>query len=410
LILLPAEGAWGSIVYQFRAKGAKMPAKRYFYTSESVTEGHPDKMCDQVSDAVLDELIRQDPLSRVACETFVTVGLVIVGGEITTKGYVDLPKLVRGLVKDIGYTDAKFGFSAEGCAILNAIGTQSPDIAQGVDAGGAGDQGLMIGYACKETSELMPLPIELAHKLCRRLTEVRRKKILPYLGPDGKSQVTVEYEDDVPKRVDTIILACQHTEEVLDPTGKMITRKAEEEIKKNVVMPAIGAELLDDRTKYFINATGKFVIGGPQSDTGMTGRKIIVDTYGGTVPHGGGAFSGKDPTKVDRSATYAARYIAKNVVAADLADRLMIQLAYVIGMSDPVSIMVNSYGTLKIPHQRLQELIRKHFQLTPAGIMEMLNLRRPIYRKTAAYGHFGRTDPDFTWEKTDKAEDLRKDA
>jgi S-adenosylmethionine synthetase len=410
LILLPAEGVWGSIVYQFRAKGAKMPAKRYFYTSESVTEGHPDKMCDQVSDAVLDELIRQDPLSRVACETFVTVGLVIVGGEITTKGYVDLPKLVRGLVKDIGYTDAKFGFSAEGCAILNAIGTQSPDIAQGVDAGGAGDQGLMIGYACKETSEFMPLPIELAHKLCRRLTEVRRKKTLPYLGPDGKSQVTVEYEDDVPKRVDTIILACQHTEEVLDPTGKMITRKAEEEIKENVVMPAIGAELLDDRTKYFINATGKFVIGGPQSDTGMTGRKIIVDTYGGTVPHGGGAFSGKDPTKVDRSATYAARYIAKNVVAADLADRLMIQLAYVIGMSDPVSIMVNSHGTLKIPHQRLQELIRKHFQLTPAGIMEMLNLRRPIYRKTAAYGHFGRTDPDFTWEKTDKAEDLRKDA
>ena len=387
-----------------------MAAKRYFFTSESVTEGHPDKMCDQISDAVLDELIRQDPLARVACETFVTVGLVIVGGEITTKGYVDLPKLVRGLVKDIGYTDARFGFSAEGCAILNAIGTQSPDIAQGVDEGGAGDQGLMIGYACRETPELMPLPIMLAHKLCRRLTEVRKKKILPYLGPDGKSQVTVEYEDGIPKRVDTIILASQHTEDILDSTGKSITGKSREEIKENVVKPVIGQEILDDNTKYFINATGRFLIGGPRSDTGMTGRKIIADSYGGTVPHGGGAFSGKDPTKVDRSATYAARYIAKNIVQAGLADKLMIQLAYVIGVADPVSIMINSFGTLKISHERLQELIRKHFQLTPVGIMEMLNLRRPIYRKTAAYGHFGRTEPDFTWEKTDKAEDLKKDA
>jgi len=387
-----------------------MSAKKYFFTSESVTEGHPDKMCDQISDSVLDELIKQDPLARVACEAFVTVGLVIVGGEITTRGYVDLPRLVRKLVGDIGYTDAEFGFSAEGCAILNAIGSQSPDIAQGVDAGGAGDQGLMIGYACRETPELMPLPIMLAHKLCRRMSEVRKKKILPYLGPDGKSQVTVEYEDGIPRRVDTVILACQHTEEILDSTGKMITQKAREEIIENVVKPAVEEKFLNDKTKYFINATGKFIIGGPRSDTGMTGRKIIVDTYGGSVPHGGGAFSGKDPTKVDRSATYAARYIAKNIVAAGLADKLMIQLAYVIGMADPVSIMINSFGTLKIPHLRLQEMIRKHFRLAPAGIMEMLNLRRPIYKETAVYGHFGRTEPDFTWEKTDKVEDLKRDA
>jgi S-adenosylmethionine synthetase len=387
-----------------------MPAKKYVFTSESVTEGHPDKVCDQISDAVLDDLLRQDPLARVACETFVTVGLVIVGGEITTKGYVELPKLVRRVVKDIGYTDPKYGFSAEGCAILNAIGSQSPDIAQGVDTGGAGDQGLMIGFACRETPELMPLPIMLAHKLCRRLAQVRREGILPYLGPDGKSQVTVEYLDGVPQRVDTVILASQHTEEILDSTGKMITRKAREEIIEKVVKPVIGKELLDDKTKYFINATGKFIIGGPQSDTGMTGRKIIVDTYGGTVPHGGGAFSGKDPTKVDRSATYAARYVAKNIVAAGLADTITIQLAYVIGVYDPVSIMINSFGTLKIPHQRIDQLIRKHFQLTPAGIMEMLNLRRPIYQQTAAYGHFGRSEPEFTWERTDKAEDLKKDA
>jgi S-adenosylmethionine synthetase len=387
-----------------------MSAKKYFLTSESVTEGHPDKMCDQISDEVLDELLKQDPLARVACEAFVTVGLVIVGGEITTKGYVDLPQLVRKMVEDIGYTDARYGFSAYGCAVLNAIGHQSPDIAQGVDGGGAGDQGLMIGYACRETPELMPLPIMLAHKLCRRLAEVRKKKILPYLGPDGKSQVTVEYENDMPKRIDTIILACQHTEEILDSDRMNITPEAKEEIKEKVVKPVLNKELLDDETKYFINATGKFIIGGPQSDTGMTGRKIIVDTYGGTVPHGGGAFSGKDPTKVDRSATYAARYIAKNVVAAGLADKLMIQLAYVIGVADPVSIMINSYGTLKIKHEKLQELIRKHFQLTPAGIMEMLNLRRPIYEQTAAYGHFGRTEPDFTWEKTDKAEDLKREA
>ncbi len=387
-----------------------MSAKKYFFTSESVTEGHPDKMCDQISDAVLDELIRQDPLARVACETFVTVGLVIVGGEITTNGYVDLPHLVRNLVREIGYTDARYGFSADGCAILNAIGRQSPDIAQGVDAGGAGDQGLMIGYACRETPELMPLPIMLAHRLCRRLAQLRKDGTLPYLGPDGKSQVTVEYDEGTPRRVDTVILACQHTGEILDPTGKTITREAREAIIEKVVKPVIEQKLLDEDTKYFINATGKFMIGGPQSDTGMTGRKIIVDTYGGTVPHGGGAFSGKDPTKVDRSATYAARYIAKNVVSAGLADTLMIQLAYVIGVPDPVSIMVNSFGTLKITHERLQELIRKHFQLTPAGIMEMLNLRRPIYRGTAAYGHFGRNEPEFTWERTDRAEDLKREA
>lgn len=387
-----------------------MPAKNHFFTSESVTEGHPDKMCDQISDAVLDNLIKQDPFARVACETFVTVGMVIVGGEITAEGYVELPELVRPLIRDIGYTDLKYGFSADGCAILNVIGKQSSNIAQGVDVGGAGDQGLMIGYACRETPELMPLPIMLAHKLCSRLTEVRKKKILPYLCPDGKSQVTVEYDDGTPKRVDAVILACQHTEEILDRTKKKITQKAREEIIKNVVLPVIGKNLLDDKTKYYVNATGKFVIGGPQSDTGMTGRKIIVDTYGGTVPHGGGAFSGKDPTKVDRSATYAARYIAKNVVAAGLADKLMIQLAYVIGVADPVSIMINSFGTLKIPHQKLEQLIRKHFQLTPGGIIEMLNLRRPIYRATAAYGHFGRSGPSFTWEKTDKVKDLRKGA
>lgn len=387
-----------------------MPAKNYLFTSESVTEGHPDKMCDQISDAVLDDLIRQDPRARVACETFVTVGLVIVGGEITSNSYVDLPRLVRQLVKDIGYTDAKYGFNSEACAILNAIGTQSPDIAQGVDAGGAGDQGLMVGYACNETPELMPLPIMLSHKLCRQLAEVRKKKILPYLGPDGKSQVTIEYKNGAPTRVDEVTLACQHTEEILDKTGKTITQKARNEIIEKVVKPVIGKDLLDNKTKYYVNATGKFVIGGPQSDTGMTGRKIIVDTYGGTVPHGGGAFSGKDPTKVDRSATYAARYIAKNVVAAGLADKLMIQLAYVIGVADPVSIMINSFNTLKIPHEKLEELIRKHFQLTPGGIIEMLNLRRPIYRATAAYGHFGRTEPGFTWEKTDKVKDLKKGA
>ena len=383
--------------------------KNFFFTSESVAEGHPDKICDLISDAVLDEVIRQDPKGRVACESFITVGLVIVGGEITTTGYVDLPVLVRNLIKKIGYTDAKYGFNYESCAILNAIGSQSPDIAQGVNVGGAGDQGLTIGYACKETPELMPMSIMLAHKLCKRLAEVRKQKILPYLGPDGKSQVTVEYVNGIPLRVDTVILACQHTEEILDQTGKFITQKAREEIIENVVKPTIEPKLLDEKTKYFVNATGKFVIGGPQCDTGMTGRKIIVDTYGGMVPHGGGAFSGKDPTKVDRSASYMARYIAKNMVAAGLADKFMIQLAYVIGVADPVSIMVNTFRTGKIPNEKLLELIKKHFELTAGGIIEMLNLQRPIYKETAVFGHFGRNEPNFTWEKTDKAEELKKD-
>jgi S-adenosylmethionine synthetase len=384
--------------------------KNFFFTSESVAEGHPDKVCDRISDAVLDEVIRQDPNGRVACETFITVGLVIVGGEITTTGYVDLPRLVRNLIKKIGYTDAKYGFNYAGCAILNAIGSQSPDIAQGVETGGAGDQGLMIGYACKETPELMPMPIMLAHKLCMRLAQVRKQKILPYLGPDGKSQVTVEYVNGDPVRVDTIVLACQHTEEILDQTGKFISQKARDQIVESVVKPVIEPKLLDDKTKYFVNATGKFVVGGPQSDTGMTGRKIIVDTYGGRIPHGGGAFSGKDPTKVDRSASYMARYIAKNMVAAGLADKFMIQLAYVIGEPNPVSIMVNTFETGKVPNEKFLELMKKHFRLAPAGIMEMLNLRRPIYKETAVYGHFGRTEPDFTWEKTDKVEDLKRDA
>ena len=382
----------------------------YFFTSESVTEGHPDKVCDQISDAVLDAVLSKDPMGRVACETFITVGLVIVGGEITTNTYVDVQRLVRKVVKDIGYTHAKYGFNYETCAILNAIGSQSPDIAQGVNVGGAGDQGLMIGYACKETPELMPLPIMLAHKLTRRLAEVRKKGILKYLGPDGKSQVTVEYKNGLPYRVDTVVVSCQHTEDILDRTGKKITNKAREEIIEKVVKPVIGKHLLDKNTKYYVNPTGKFVIGGPQSDTGMTGRKIIVDTYGGMAAHGGGAFSGKDPTKVDRSASYAARYIAKNIIAADLADKCTVQLAYAIGVAEPVSVMVDTERTAKIPNDRLIHLVRKHFSLTPKGIIETLKLRRPIYQKTAAYGHFGRHEQEFTWEKTDKAAILRREA
>ncbi|MCJ7458131.1 MAG: methionine adenosyltransferase [candidate division Zixibacteria bacterium] len=386
-----------------------MEKKDYFFTSESVTEGHPDKVCDQISDAVLDEVIRQDPTGRVACETFITVGLVIVGGEITTTGYVDIAGLTRNLIKDIGYTHSKYGFNYETCAVLNAIGSQSPDIAQGVDVGGAGDQGFMVGYACDETPELMPMSISLAHKLCRRQAEVRKKRILNYLGPDGKSQVTVEYKNNAPHRVDCVVLSSQHTEDILDKTGKKITEKARQEIIENIVKPVIG-NLADGKTKYLVNPTGKFVIGGPQSDTGMTGRKIIVDTYGGMAPHGGGAFSGKDPTKVDRSASYMARYIAKNIVAAGLAQKCAVQLAYAIGVPEPVSVMADTYGTAKIPNSRLVSLIKKHFQLTPKGMIEMLDLRRPIYLKTAAYGHFGRTEPEFTWERLDKIEDLKKDA
>jgi S-adenosylmethionine synthetase len=386
-----------------------MDEKKFLFTSESVTEGHPDKVCDQISDAVLDEVIRQDPWGRVACETFITVGLVIVGGEITTSGYVDIAGLTRNLIEEIGYTHAKYGFNYETCAVLNAIGSQSPDIAQGVDTGGAGDQGLMVGYACDETPELMPLPISLAHKLCQRQAEIRKKKILDYLGPDGKSQVTVEYRYGKPYRVDCVVLSSQHTEEILDETGKKISDKAREEIIENIVIPVV-KDLADENTIYLVNPTGKFVIGGPQSDTGMTGRKIIVDTYGGMAPHGGGAFSGKDPTKVDRSASYMVRYIAKNIVGAGLAQKCAVQLAYAIGVIDPVSVMVDTYGTGKIPESDLVRLIKKHFQLTPKGMIEMLDLRRPIYLKTAAYGHFGRTEPEFTWERLDKVEDLRKDA
>ncbi|MBI3292972.1 MAG: methionine adenosyltransferase [Elusimicrobia bacterium] len=382
----------------------------FVFTSESVTEGHPDKVCDQISDAVLDEVLRQDQMGRVACETFITVGLVIVGGEISTKGFVDIQALVRRLTREIGYTDAKYGFNFETCAVLNAIGRQSPDIAQGVDIGGAGDQGLMIGYACRETPELMPLPIMLAHGLTRRLAEVRKQKILTYLGPDGKSQVTVEYRAGKPFRVDTVVVSCQHTEEILDSTGKRITKRAEEEIIQHVVKPVIGDQWLDDRTRYFVNPTGKFVTGGPQSDTGMTGRKIIVDTYGGMAPHGGGAFSGKDPTKVDRSASYMARYIAKNMVMAGLAERCTVQLAYAIGVAEPVSVMIDTHETGLVSDDTLVNLIWKHFQLTPRGIIESLDLRRPIYQQTAAYGHFGRTESAFTWERTDKAVLLKQEA
>jgi S-adenosylmethionine synthetase len=381
----------------------------YLFTSESVTEGHPDKVCDQISDSVLDEVLRQDEYGRVACETYVTMGLVIIGGEITTHAYVDIHKLVRGLIRDIGYTHPKYGFDYNTCAVLNAIHSQSPDISQGVDKGGAGDQGMMVGYACNETGEFMPLAITLATKLTMKMAEVRRKKILKYLGPDGKSQVTVEYHDGKPKRVHTVVLACQHTDEVLDPTGAILSKKARQELIEVIAKPVL-KEYIDKDTKYFVNETGKFVIGGPQSDTGMTGRKIIVDTYGGAISHGGGAFSGKDPTKVDRSAAYQGRYIAKNIVAAHLAEKCLVQLAYVIGVEDPVSVFVDTYGTGKLSQDSFVKLIRENFELTPRGIIESLKLRRPIYRKTAAYGHFGRDDKDFMWEKTDKAAILAKKA
>jgi S-adenosylmethionine synthetase len=385
---------------------------KYLFTSESVTEGHPDKVCDQVSDAVLDEVLKQDPAGRVACETYVTMGLLIIGGEITTSAYVDIHNLCRGLLKDIGYTHQKYGFDYHTCAILNAIHTQSPDIARGVDQGGAGDQGMMIGYACRETPELMPLPIMLSHKLCRKLAEVRKKGILKYLGPDGKSQVTVEYHDGKPARVTSVVLASQHTEEVVDKKADTLSEAARHEIIEKIAKPVL-KEYIDKETKYYINQTGKFLIGGPQSDTGMTGRKIIVDTYGGTVSHGGGAFSGKDPTKVDRSAAYMGRYVAKNLVAAGIADKLLIQLAYVIGKADPLSIMVNTYGTGKVNDDEIIQLIRDNFELTPHGIIAELKLRESEnnrFRRTAAYGHFGRTEAGFTWEATDKAKQLAKQA
>jgi S-adenosylmethionine synthetase len=384
-----------------------MAKEKRLLTSESVTEGHPDKLCDQISDAVLDEVLRQDKHGRVACETFVTMGLVIVGGELSTDVYVDVHKLVRKLIKDVGYVNPHFGFDYETCAILNAIHAQSPDIAQGVNRGGAGDQGVMIGYACNETQELMPLPIILAHKLAMRLTEVRKKEILKFLGPDGKSQVSVEYHNGKPKRVDSVVIACQHTPEVLDNSGQRITKKARGQIIRAVVEPIL-SKWIDKNTKFYVNETGKFIIGGPQSDTGMTGRKLIVDTYGGIVSHGGGAFSGKDPSKVDRSASYMARYIAKNIVAAELAQKCLVQLAYVIGRADPLAIYIDTFGTAKISEDRLARMTRKHFALTPRGIIEMLDLLRPIYRKSAAYGHFGRQDEQFNWEKTDKVSVLKK--
>jgi S-adenosylmethionine synthetase len=376
---------------------------RHLFTSESVTEGHPDKIADQISDAILDAILAQDPVGRVACETLVTTGLAIIAGEITTSCYVDFPKIVRETIKDVGYTRAKYGFDYETCAVLSSIHEQSPDIAMGVDPGGAGDQGLMFGYACTETEELMPLPIMLAHKLCRGLSCARRDGVLDYLRPDGKSQVTVEYEGARPLRVDTIVVSSQHSAIVSADTMR-------EDIVEKIIDRVVPADLRDKNTRVLINPTGRFVIGGPQGDAGVTGRKIIVDTYGGAAPHGGGAFSGKDPTKVDRSACYMARYIAKNCVAAGLADRVLVQLAYAIGVAEPVSVLVDTYETGRIPDDRIAELVRAHFKLTPRGIMEMLDLRRPIYRKTAAFGHFGRTEPEFTWERTDKATALRADA
>jgi S-adenosylmethionine synthetase len=387
-----------------------MNTKNYLFTSESVTEGHPDKVCDQVSDGVLDSVLSQDPAGRVACETYVTMGLIIVGGEITTDAYVDIHKLCRGILEDIGYTHPKYGFDNHTCAILNAIHTQSPDIAMGVNTGGAGDQGMMMGYACTETPELMPLPIMLAHQLSARLAEVRKKKVLKYLGPDGKSQVTVEYVNGKPKRVTDVVLASQHTEEALDKKKDMMKDSCRQEIIKVVADPIL-KKYLDKNTRFHINATGKFLIGGPQSDTGMTGRKIIVDTYGGMIPHGGGAFSGKDPTKVDRSAAYMGRFIAKNMVKAGFADKLMIQLAYCIGVADPVSIMIDTYGTGKVSDEKIVKVIRDNFELTPHGIIATLKLRESDgkrFRKTASYGHFGREEEGFTWENTDMAKDLAK--
>ena len=384
-----------------------MEKRDFLFTSESVTEGHPDKVCDQISDGVLDAVLKDDPKGRVACETYVTMGLIIVGGEITTKTFVHVHNLCRNILKDIGYSDQKYGFDYHTCAILNAIHSQSPDISQGVDKGGAGDQGMMFGYACRETKELMPLPIMLAHKLSFRLSEVRKKGILKYLGPDGKSQVTVDYVNGKPKTVTNVVIAAQHTSEAV--VRNAFSDKARKDIIEKVIKPVVG-DYLTKETEYFINQTGVFLVGGPQSDTGMTGRKIIVDTYGGATPHGGGAFSGKDPTKVDRSAAYMMRYVAKNIVAAGLADKCQLQIAYVIGRAEPVSINVDTFGTGKIPDARLEKLVKENFDLTPKGIIETLDLRKPFYRKTAAYGHFGREDMGFTWEKTDKAATLARKA
>lgn len=379
----------------------------YFFTSESVSKGHPDKVCDQISDAILDAILAKDKTARVACETYITRGLVIVGGEITTRTWVDVEQIARNVIKDIGYDEAKWGFNYKTCAVVNVIGKQSPDISQGVDVGGAGDQGLMVGYAVAETPELMPLSLTLSHNILKELDKVRRSKKLPYLGPDAKSQVTVEYQDGKPVRVDTVVLSTQHTEDILDKTGRQITDKSKKEICAAAIVPVLG-KWMDKKTKVYINPTGKFVIGGPQSDTGLTGRKIIVDTYGGRCPHGGGAFSGKDPTKVDRSAAYMARYIAKNIVAAKLAHACTVQIAYAIGKEEPVGFYVDTEGTGVLPDEKLAQMARKLFPLTPRGIIEHFKLRRPIYAQTAAFGHFGRKD--FPWEKTDKAAELKKAA
>ena len=376
---------------------------RYLFTSESVTEGHPDKIADQISDSILDAILAQDPVGRVACETLVTTGMAMIAGEITTSCYVDFPKVVRDTIKDVGYTRAKYGFDSETCAVLSSIHEQSPDIAMGVDPGGAGDQGLMFGYACKETDELMPMPIMLAHKLVKGLSCARRDGVMDYLRPDGKSQVSIEYDNGRPVRVDTVVVSTQHSSEVTN-------ERLREDIQGRIIDRVMPEAMVDKNTKYLINPTGRFVVGGPHGDAGVTGRKIIVDTYGGAAPHGGGAFSGKDPTKVDRSACYMARYVAKNIVAAGLADRCQVQLAYAIGVAEPVSVYIDSFGTGVVDDDKISELVRGHFKLTPRGIIETLDLRRPIYKKTAAFGHFGRSEPEFTWERTDKANALRADA
>jgi S-adenosylmethionine synthetase len=377
--------------------------RSYIFTSESVTEGHPDKMADQISDAVLDAVMEQDPTGRVACEVLVTTGVCVVAGEITTRAHLDIPQLARETIREIGYTDACYGFDWQTCGILNMVQRQSPDIAMGVDVGGAGDQGLMFGYACDETPELMPLPIMMAHKLVRRLSEVRRAGLVDFLRPDGKSQVSVEYVDGAPKRITAVVVSTQHSDRVS-------IEEVRREVRRHVIEAVIPPEMVDSRTQYHINPTGRFVIGGPHGDTGLTGRKIIVDTYGGVGRHGGGCFSGKDPTKVDRSACYMARYIAKNIVAAGLARRCEVQLAYAIGVAEPVSVSVNTFETGRVPEERIVELIREHFPLTPRGMIEHLKLRRPVYRRTAAFGHFGRTEETFTWEAADKAAALREAA